>query len=94
MLVFFQLAVAPQRPFPKHQKPAKPQSYPQAEALCNYQASDIDEISLSAGENLSIIEEGLNFSANFHTFNHNTYIPLILFSGQAYYINSFESIFR
>jgi len=50
-------AAAPQRPAPKRQRPPKPKSYPQAEALYDYQASDTDEISLSAGEKLSVLKE-------------------------------------
>jgi len=50
-------AAAPQRPVAKRQRPPKPQSYPQAEALYDYQASDTDEISLSAGEKLFVLKE-------------------------------------
>ena len=58
-MFFSRLASAPQRPVPKRKVPPKPQSYPQAEALYDYQASDTDEISLSAGEKLSVLKEGM-----------------------------------
>lgn len=47
----------PQRPAPKPKARPKPQTYPQAEALYDYQASDTDEISLSAGEKLFVLKE-------------------------------------
>ena len=57
VLVFSQLAAGPQRPFSKYQRPAKPLPYTRAEALYDYQPSDSDEISLSAGEKLSILNK-------------------------------------
>ena len=83
MLVFSQLAAAPQRPFSKCQRHAKPKPFTRAEVLYDYQASDSDEISLSAGEKLSILKEGMNFSANFYTYNQNRYY----FSGNYYFMD-------
>ena len=60
LIQFFSLAAAPQRPVAKRKVPPKPQTHPQAEALYDYQASDTDEISLNAGEKLSVIREGRN----------------------------------
>ena len=51
------LVAAPERPVPKR-APPRPKSYPQAEALYDYTASDTDEISLSAGEKLFVLKEG------------------------------------
>ena len=51
------LVAAPERPVAKR-APPKPQALPQAEALYDYQASDTDEISLSAGQKLSVLKEG------------------------------------
>ena len=58
------LVAAPERPVPKR-APPRPKSYPQAEALYDYTASDTDEISLSAGEKLFVLKEGkFTLSAN------------------------------
>ena len=43
---------------PKRAPPKQPKTYPQAEALYDYTASDTDEISLNAGEKLSVLKEG------------------------------------
>ena len=52
------LVAAPERPVPKRAPPKQPKTYPQAEALYDYTASDTDEISLHAGEKLSVLKEG------------------------------------
>ena len=50
---------------PKRAPPKQPKTYPQAEALYDYTASDTDEISLNAGEKLSVLKEGkFNISPN------------------------------
>ena len=62
----------PQRPRQKPRPPPKPQVLPQVEALYDYQASDTDEISLTAGQKLFLLKEGnnalskLNRYFNFH----------------------------
>ena len=49
---------APKRPKQRPKPPPKPPTHPQAKALYDYQASDTDEISLVAGQKLSILKEG------------------------------------
>ena len=68
MISFYVLLVAaPERPVPKR-APPKPKTYAQAEALYDYTASDTDEISLNAGEKLSVLKEGkFNVSENITT---------------------------
>ena len=62
------LVAAPERPVPKRAPPKQPKTYPQAEALYDYTASDTDEISLNAGEKLSVLKEGkFNISPNITT---------------------------
>ena len=67
ILFYIWLVAAPERPVPKR-APPRPKSYPQAEALYDYTASDTDEISLNAGEKLSVLKEGkFNISPNITT---------------------------
>ena len=49
---------APPRPTKRPKPPPKPPTHPQARALYDYEASDTDEISLVAGQKLSILKEG------------------------------------
>ena len=73
ILFYIWLVAAPERPVPKR-APPRPKSYPQAEALYDYTASDTDEISLHAGEKLSVLKEGkFDIISKYHYHQNHTY---------------------
>ena len=65
---------------PKRAPPKQPKTYPQAEALYDYTASDTDEISLNAGEKLSVLKEGeFDISPNITTIRALSFFSRIYY---------------
>ena len=81
------LVAAPERPVPKRAPPKQPKTYPQAEALYDYTASDTDEISLHAGEKLSVLKEGkFDIISKYHYHQNLSYLSQQNFLPSQYYI--------
>ena len=86
--LYIWLVAAPERPVPKRAPPKQPKTYPQAEALYDYTASDTDEISLHAGEKLSVLKEGkFDIISKYHY--HQNPISAEFFAKSVLYLISF-----